>query len=151
MEHSSSFSICCKISRNILWHTSWIMYLDSKGVLPLLHWLEGVAEENEISARAENLLNMLADQDGKREGFLYEKILHLCNSTQDKMRQHALRRQEELLEVHYILMLLKDDLYCIYSFLTISQHCELESMPECIMFLFFLTRLRYVLLNIRGS
>jgi hypothetical protein len=93
--------------------------------------------ENEISARAKNLLDTLADKDGKKEGFLYEKILHLCNSTQDEMRQRALRQREELLEVCCILMLLKDDLHCIYSFLTISQYYELESMSECIMFLFF--------------
>jgi hypothetical protein len=118
-------------------------YLDSEGVLPLLHGLEGVPGENEIGARAENLLDTLADKDGKKEGFLYEKILHLRNSTRDEMRRRALRRREELLEVRRILMLLKDDLHCIYSFLSISQHCELESMPECIMFLFFLTGLGY--------
>jgi hypothetical protein len=76
------------------------------------------------------------------ERHLYEKILHLRNSTQDEMRQRALRRRKEMLEVHRIFMLLKNELHCIYSFLTISQHCELESMLECIMFLFFLTGLR---------
>lgn len=73
-------------------------YLDSEGVLPLLHGLEGVPGENEIGARAENLLDTLADKDGKKEGFLYEKILHLRNSTRDEMRRRALRRREELLE-----------------------------------------------------
>jgi hypothetical protein len=97
------------------------------------------------------LLDTLADKDGKKEGFLYEKILHLRNSTRDKMKRRALRQHEELLEVRRILMLLKNDLHCIYSFLTISQHCELESMPECIMFTFFLIGLRYALLDIHGS
>lgn len=85
-------------------------YLDNEGVLPLLHGLEGVSGENEIGARAENLLDTLADKDGKKEGFLFEKILHLRNSTRDEMRRRALRRREELLEVRHIFMLLMSDL-----------------------------------------
>jgi E3 ubiquitin-protein ligase UBR4 len=73
-------------------------YLDTEGVLPLLHGLEGVSGENEIGARAENLLDTLADKEGKNEGFLLEKILQLRNSTRDEMRRRALRRREELLE-----------------------------------------------------
>lgn len=79
-------------------------YLDNEGVLPLLHGLEGVSGENEIGARAENLLDTLADKDGKNEGFLLEKILQLRNSTRDEMRRRALRRREELLEVCHIVM-----------------------------------------------
>ena len=95
-------------------------YLDNEGVLPLLHGLEGVSGENEIGARAENLLDTLADKDGKNEGFLYEKILQLRNSTRDEMRRRALRRREELLEVRYILMLLVSGLHYTDSFPQIS-------------------------------
>lgn len=74
-------------------------YLDNEGILELLHCLEGVPGENEIGAKAENLLDTLADKDGKGEGFLPEKIARLRNSTRDEMRRRALRRREELLEV----------------------------------------------------
>ncbi|XP_024381357.1 auxin transport protein BIG isoform X3 [Physcomitrium patens] len=73
-------------------------YLDNEGILPLLHGLEGVPGENEIGARAENLMDTLADKEGINEGFLSEKIVQLRNSTRDEMRRRALRRRQELLE-----------------------------------------------------
>lgn len=82
-------------------HLAIQQYLDNEGILPLLHGLEGVSGETEIGARAENLLDTLADKDGKGEGFLLEKILTLRLATRDEMRRRALRRREELLEVIY--------------------------------------------------
>lgn len=98
-------------------------YLDNEGVLPLLHGLEGVSGENEIGARAENLLDTLADKEGKNEGFLLEKILLLRNSTRDEMRRRALRRREELLEVRHTFMLLMS----VYMMIAVS---VLKFVPE---------------------
>lgn len=73
--------------------------IDEGGILPLLHALEGVAGENEIGARAENLLDTLSNKEGKGDGFLEEKVRSLRNATRDEMRRRALRKREELLQV----------------------------------------------------
>ncbi len=80
-------------------HLATQQYLDKQEILPLLHGLEGVSGENEIGARAENLLDTLADKDGKGEGFLFKTVVNLRHATRDEMRRRALRRREELLEV----------------------------------------------------
>ncbi|RZC70316.1 hypothetical protein C5167_033447 [Papaver somniferum] len=72
--------------------------IDDGGILPLLHALEGVPGENEIGARAENLLDTLADMERKGDGFLEEKIRDLRHATRDEMRRLALRKREELLQ-----------------------------------------------------
>ncbi|XP_058115199.1 auxin transport protein BIG [Magnolia sinica] len=72
--------------------------IDEGGILPLLHALEGVSGENEIGARAENLLDTLSDKEGKGDGFLGEKVHMLRHATRDEMRRRALRRREELLQ-----------------------------------------------------
>lgn len=72
--------------------------IDEEGILPLLHALEGVPGENEIGARAENLLDTLADKESNGDGFLGEKIYKLRRATRDEMRRRALRRREELLQ-----------------------------------------------------
>jgi E3 ubiquitin-protein ligase UBR4 len=72
--------------------------IDEGGILPLLHALEGVAGENEIGARAENLLDTISDEEGKSSGFLAEKIRGLRHATRDEMRRRALKRREELLQ-----------------------------------------------------
>lgn len=77
-------------------------YIDDGGILPLLHALEGVSGENEIGARAENLLDTLSDKEGNGDGFLGEKIIKLRHATKDEMRRLALRRREELLQVRFI-------------------------------------------------
>lgn len=76
--------------------------IDEEGVLPLLHALEGVSGENEIGARAENLLDTLSNKEGKGDGFLGEKIMKLRHATKDEMRRKALRKREELLQVQHI-------------------------------------------------
>ncbi|XP_010525132.1 PREDICTED: auxin transport protein BIG [Tarenaya hassleriana] len=68
------------------------------GILPLLHAMEGVCVENEIGARAENLLDTLADKEGKGDGYLGEKVRALRDATKDEMRRRALRKREELLQ-----------------------------------------------------
>lgn len=73
--------------------------IDEGGILPLLHALEGVPGENEIGARAENLLDTLSDKEGKGDGFLGEKISKLRHATKDEMRRRALKKREELLQV----------------------------------------------------
>lgn len=73
--------------------------INEGGILPLLHALEGVSGENEIGARAENLLDTLSDKEGNGDGFLGEKILNLRHATRDEMRRRALRKREELLQV----------------------------------------------------
>ena len=73
--------------------------IDEGEILPLLHALEGVSGENEIGARAENLLDTLSDKEGKGDGFLGEKIRKLRHATRDEMRRRALRKREELLQV----------------------------------------------------
>ncbi|XP_024544363.1 auxin transport protein BIG [Selaginella moellendorffii] len=72
--------------------------LDEEEVLPLLHALEGMPGENEIGARAENLLDTLSDKETCGEGFLAETILNLRETTRDEMRRRALQRREELLQ-----------------------------------------------------
>uniref|UniRef100_A0A5B7A7H0 Putative auxin transport protein BIG n=1 Tax=Davidia involucrata TaxID=16924 RepID=A0A5B7A7H0_DAVIN len=72
--------------------------IDEGGILLLLHALEGVSGENEIGARAENLLDTLSDKEGKGDGFLEEKVRKLRHATRDEMRQRALRKREELLQ-----------------------------------------------------
>nr|AGH32778.1 auxin transport protein BIG [Krascheninnikovia arborescens] len=72
--------------------------IDVGGILPLLHALEGVSGENEIGARAENLLDTLSDKEGNGDGFLGEKIHKLRHATKDEMRRRALRKREELLQ-----------------------------------------------------
>ncbi|XP_010694206.2 auxin transport protein BIG [Beta vulgaris subsp. vulgaris] len=72
--------------------------INEGGILPLLHALEGVSGENEIGARAENLLDTLSDKEGNGDGFLGEKILNLRHATRDEMRRRALRKREELLQ-----------------------------------------------------
>ncbi|XAR51615.1 Ubiquitin--protein ligase [Bertholletia excelsa] len=69
--------------------------IDEGGILPLLHALEGVSGENEIGARAENLLETLSD---KEDGFLAEKVHGLRHATRDEMRRRAQRNREELLQ-----------------------------------------------------
>lgn len=72
--------------------------IDEEAILPLLHALEGVAGENDIGARAENLLDTLADKESNGDGFLGEKIHKLRHATRDEMRRRALRKREELLQ-----------------------------------------------------
>ncbi|KAF6169153.1 hypothetical protein GIB67_038650 [Kingdonia uniflora] len=72
--------------------------IDRDGILALLHALEGVAGENEIGARAENLLDTLSDKECKGDGFLEEKIRKLRHATRDEKRRQALRKREELLQ-----------------------------------------------------
>ncbi|TMX03791.1 hypothetical protein EJD97_014195 [Solanum chilense] len=72
--------------------------IDEGGILPLLHALEGVAGENEIGARAENLLDTLSDKEGKGDGFLAQKVHQLRHATKDEMRRRALRKRAELLQ-----------------------------------------------------
>lgn len=73
--------------------------IDEGEILPLLHALEGVSGENEIGAKAENLLNTLSDKEGKGDGFLADKISGLRHATKDEMRRLALRKREQLLQV----------------------------------------------------
>ncbi|KAI3669933.1 hypothetical protein L6452_41423 [Arctium lappa] len=72
--------------------------VDEGGILPLLHALEGVSGENDIGARAENLLDTLSDKEGKGDGFLAEKVLGLRHATRDEMRRRALMKRKELLQ-----------------------------------------------------
>ncbi|KAK8717695.1 hypothetical protein V6N13_044953 [Hibiscus sabdariffa] len=72
--------------------------IDEGGILPLLHALEGVSGENEIGAKAENLLDTLSDKEGKGDGFWEEKVRKLRHATRDEMRLRALRKREELLQ-----------------------------------------------------
>ncbi|GAV60100.1 ZZ domain-containing protein/E3_UbLigase_R4 domain-containing protein [Cephalotus follicularis] len=79
-------------------HLATQQCIDEGGILPLLHALEGVAGENEIGARAENLLDTLSNKEGKGDGFLEEKVQMLRHATRDEMRRRALRKREELLQ-----------------------------------------------------
>ncbi|KAK4765976.1 hypothetical protein SAY87_007618 [Trapa incisa] len=72
--------------------------IDEGGILSLLHALEGVPGENEIGARAENLLDTLANKEGNGDGYLEEKVLSLRHATRDEMRRLALRKREQLLQ-----------------------------------------------------
>jgi E3 ubiquitin-protein ligase UBR4 len=73
--------------------------IDEEGILQLLHALEGVPGENEIGARAENLLDTLANKENNGDGFLGEKIQELRHATRDEMRRRALQKREMLLQV----------------------------------------------------
>ncbi|XWS75634.1 hypothetical protein CRYUN_Cryun01aG0107800 [Craigia yunnanensis] len=79
-------------------HFATQMCIDEGGILPLLHALEGVSGENEIGAKAENLLDTLSNKEGKGDGFLEEKVCRLRHATRDEMRRRALRKREELLQ-----------------------------------------------------
>ncbi|KAI5072138.1 hypothetical protein GOP47_0012244 [Adiantum capillus-veneris] len=72
--------------------------LKEGGVLPLLHALEGVPGESEIGVRAENLMDALADKEGKGEGFLSEEVMKLRHATREETRKRALQKREELLQ-----------------------------------------------------
>ncbi|KAK9067154.1 hypothetical protein SSX86_014479 [Deinandra increscens subsp. villosa] len=72
--------------------------VDEGGILPLLHALEGVTGENDIGARAENLLDTLSDKEGQGDGFLAEKVRALRHATRDEMRRRALVKRKELLQ-----------------------------------------------------
>ncbi|KAK8459521.1 hypothetical protein SEVIR_2G160200v4 [Setaria viridis] len=72
--------------------------IDEEGILQLLHALEGVPGENEIGARAENLLDTLANKENNGDGFLGEKIQELRHATRDEMRRRALKKREMLLQ-----------------------------------------------------
>lgn len=79
-------------------HLATQKFIDEGGILPLLHALEGVSGENEIGARAENLLDTLSDKEGKGDGFLSQKVHQLRHATRDEMRRRALRKRTELLQ-----------------------------------------------------
>lgn len=70
--------------------------IEEEGILYLLHSLEGVSGENDIGARAENLLDTLADSNG--DGFLGEQIHKLRDATKDEMRRRALKKRQQLLQ-----------------------------------------------------
>ncbi|CAN6167724.1 unnamed protein product [Urochloa humidicola] len=72
--------------------------IDEEGILPLLHALEGVPGENEIGARAENLLDTLANKENNGDGFLGENIQEMRHATRDEMRHRALKKREMLLQ-----------------------------------------------------
>ncbi|KAG6720767.1 hypothetical protein I3842_03G077400 [Carya illinoinensis] len=79
-------------------HSATQRCIDEGGILPLLHALEGVSGENEIGARAENLLDTLSNKEGKGDGFLEEKVRRLRNARRDEMRRLALMKREKLLQ-----------------------------------------------------
>ncbi|PIA63273.1 hypothetical protein AQUCO_00200948v1 [Aquilegia coerulea] len=79
-------------------HLDTQMCIYEGGILPLLHALEGVPGENEIGAKAENLLDTLSDKEGKGDGFLEKKVRELRHATRDEMRRRALRSREEMLQ-----------------------------------------------------
>ncbi|XP_022771848.1 auxin transport protein BIG-like isoform X2 [Durio zibethinus] len=79
-------------------HSATQRCIDEGGILTLLHALEGVSGENEIGAKAENLLDTLSNKEGKGDGFLEEKVRRLRHATRDEMRRRALRNREELLQ-----------------------------------------------------
>ncbi|XP_015696271.2 auxin transport protein BIG [Oryza brachyantha] len=72
--------------------------VDEEDILPLLHALEGVPGENEIGARAENLLDTLANKENNGDSFLGEKIQELRHATKDEKRRRALKKREMLLQ-----------------------------------------------------
>ncbi|XP_047314774.1 auxin transport protein BIG [Impatiens glandulifera] len=72
--------------------------IDDGGILPLLHALEGVPGENEIGARAENLLDVVSNKEGTGDGFLAEKVHKLRDATKDEMRRKALIKREQMLK-----------------------------------------------------
>lgn len=78
--------------------------IDEEGILPLLHALEGVPGENEIGARAENLLDTLANKENNGDGFLGDKIQELRHATREEMRRRALKKREMLLQVTLVVL-----------------------------------------------
>ncbi|KAJ1697807.1 hypothetical protein LUZ63_006319 [Rhynchospora breviuscula] len=72
--------------------------IDEEGLLPLLHALEGVVGEKEIGAKAENLLDTLANKEDNGDGFLGQKINELRRATREEMRRRALKKREVLLQ-----------------------------------------------------
>lgn len=80
-------------------HMSTQRCIDEGDILSLLHALEGVPGENEIGARAENLLDTLSDKEGKGDGFLRDKISSLRHASRDEMRRLALKKRQQLLQV----------------------------------------------------
>jgi E3 ubiquitin-protein ligase UBR4 len=81
------------------------MCLSQQRILPLLHALEGASGDNKIGAKAENLLDTLANKDGKGEGFLADDVMKLRHATRDEMRKRALQKREELLQVFRTIVL----------------------------------------------
>ncbi|KAI3452175.1 hypothetical protein Pfo_008840 [Paulownia fortunei] len=79
-------------------HLATQLCIDEEGILPLLHILESVPGENEIGAKAENLLDTLTDKEGTDNGFLAEKVRQLRHATRDEMRRRALMKREQLLK-----------------------------------------------------
>ncbi|XP_051119264.1 auxin transport protein BIG [Andrographis paniculata] len=79
-------------------HLATQQCLDEEGILPLLHALESVAGENEIGAKAENLLDILTDKEGIDNGPLAEKVRQIRRATRDEMRRRALKKREQLLQ-----------------------------------------------------
>lgn len=73
--------------------------IDEGKILPVLHALERVPGENEIGARAENLLDTLANKEGNGDGFLEDKVRMLRHATRDEMRRLALKNREDMLQV----------------------------------------------------
>lgn len=104
--------------------------IDDEGVLPLLHALEGVSGENEIGARAENLLDTLSDKEDKGDGFLGEKVHMLRHATKDEMRRRALRKREELLQVCYFSSLLHRGYVVINTVLILKDHVTLLCLRD---------------------
>ena len=73
--------------------------IDEGRILPVLHALERVPGENEIGARAENLLDTLSNKEGNGDGFLEDKVRMLRHARRDEMRRLALKNREDILEV----------------------------------------------------
>ncbi|XP_022939199.1 auxin transport protein BIG-like isoform X1 [Cucurbita moschata] len=73
--------------------------IDEGRILPVLHALERVPGENEIGARAENLLDTLSKKEGNGDGFLEDKVRMLRHATKDEMRRLALKNREHMLQV----------------------------------------------------
>ncbi|KAL0540634.1 hypothetical protein IC582_020643 [Cucumis melo] len=72
--------------------------IDEGRILPVLHALERVPGENEIGARAENLLDTLSNKEGNGDGFLEDKVRMLRHATRDEMRRLALKNREDMLQ-----------------------------------------------------
>ncbi|XP_078439464.1 auxin transport protein (BIG) [Wolffia australiana] len=66
----------------------------SSSLLPLLHSLERIPGGVEVAARAENLLDTLADEDG----FLGDPVRRLRLATRDELRRRALLKRQQLLQ-----------------------------------------------------
>lgn len=109
--------------------------IDDGGILPLLHALEGVPGENEIGAKAENLLDTLSDKEGKGDGFLAEKVHKLRHATRDEMRRRALRKREEMLQVLNFKAITELGLFgylCFCPHILLSLDLRLKTLPFCV-------------------